>query len=251
VVYGGVAGVFGLAGCAAWQAKQLELEYKRNGPLPSARGPLGGVARWSKLPRRGSHDAGALGAGGFDGDARLDSPALALPQSAKAAAAATAARASMAAAAVKEKLAAAAAGVAIVRSATGSSPHAGLQHHADTAYAADAPCGATGGSSVAAGGSAGGGASGSGVVHRHVLFIGDSLVTGVGCSQEASNGPAMPRAVAEFLSYKLGVDVGWGAIGSTGSDVRTLQVSRCLRGSCTSPNILAMVILGLKSAPDW
>lgn len=33
------------------QAKQLEYEYKRNGPLPSARGPVGAAARW--LPRPG------------------------------------------------------------------------------------------------------------------------------------------------------------------------------------------------------
>eukprot|EP00962_Isochrysis_galbana_P023852 scaffold7276_cov106-Isochrysis_galbana.AAC.1 len=155
VVYSGVAGVFGLAGCAAWQAKQLELEYKRNGPLPSARGPLGGVARWSKLPRRSSHGAGSLDAGGFGsgGDAPLDTPALTLPPSAKAAAAATAAAASMAAAAAKEKLAAAAAGVAIVRSAAAPSSHADgwLQQHVTTAYAADAvPAG--GGSLASSGG---------------------------------------------------------------------------------------------------
>jgi len=59
---------------------------------------------------------------------------------------------------------------------------------------------------------------------KNVLFIGDSLVTGVGCSQDPSCGPMLPRAVAEFLSRYMRVDVQWAAIGETGIDVRGLHV---------------------------
>lgn len=52
---------------------------------------------------------------------------------------------------------------------------------------------------------------------RNILFVGDSLVTGVGC--DADSGPTMPRACAEFLSRALRVDVKWTAIGKTGADV--------------------------------
>mmetsp|Transcript_4058 Transcript_4058/g.6772 ORF Transcript_4058/g.6772 Transcript_4058/m.6772 type:complete len:335 (+) Transcript_4058:35-1039(+) len=57
----------------------------------------------------------------------------------------------------------------------------------------------------------------------NILFLGDSLVTGVGCSQERSCGPALPLAVAEFISKRLRVDVQWAAIGETGCDVRVLR----------------------------
>ena len=60
-------------------------------------------------------------------------------------------------------------------------------------------------------------------VRKNVLFVGDSLVTGVGCSQDASCGPMLPRAVAEFLCRYMRVDVQWAAIGETGSNVRELH----------------------------
>ena len=245
-----MAGVFGLAGCAAWQAKQLELEYKRNGPLPSARGPLGGVARWSNLRRRGSNGvhasadqdaepSGLAAAAHSAATAARHSAAeghLSFPPSAKAAVAATAAKASAAASLAKERaslakeraqetLAAAAARVALVRTATGAVARARVS--SGTALSPDSA-----GGFVSRRSSSDGGAetepaeAGYGVVRRHVLFVGDSLVTGVGCCQSESRGPALPRAVAEFLSRKLKADVGWAAIGSTGSDVRTLQVRR-------------------------
>uniref|UniRef100_A0A7S0NYU3 SGNH hydrolase-type esterase domain-containing protein n=1 Tax=Calcidiscus leptoporus TaxID=127549 RepID=A0A7S0NYU3_9EUKA len=60
---------------------------------------------------------------------------------------------------------------------------------------------------------------------KNILFVGDSLITGVGCSQERSHGPALPRAVAEFLSKALRVDVSWVAIGETAADVRALRTN--------------------------
>ena len=60
---------------------------------------------------------------------------------------------------------------------------------------------------------------------KNILFVGDSLVTGVGCRQEegaAAKGPVLPRSVAEFLARHLRVDVRWTAIGRTGADVRGL-----------------------------
>lgn len=58
---------------------------------------------------------------------------------------------------------------------------------------------------------------------KNILFVGDSLVTGVGCSQEGSSGPPLPRAVAEFLSRHLRVDVQWAAIGETGCDLGVMR----------------------------
>lgn len=56
---------------------------------------------------------------------------------------------------------------------------------------------------------------------RNIVFLGDSIVTGVGCSREASaeHGPVMPRRVAQTLAQQLGVAVGWSTIGETGADV--------------------------------
>ena len=61
------------------------------------------------------------------------------------------------------------------------------------------------------------------VQHRNIVFLGDSLVAGVGCSSEPPDGPIMPRTAAEVLASRLGVDVRWLALGETGADVRTLR----------------------------
>ena len=60
---------------------------------------------------------------------------------------------------------------------------------------------------------------------RNIVFLGDSIVTGVGCSAEASSehGPVMPRRVASTLAEQLGVSVHWTCVGETGADVRMLQ----------------------------
>lgn len=60
---------------------------------------------------------------------------------------------------------------------------------------------------------------------RNIVFLGDSLVTGVGCSAEASErrGPVLPRRVAEVLAQQLGEDVGWMCLGETGAGVSKLR----------------------------
>ena len=60
---------------------------------------------------------------------------------------------------------------------------------------------------------------------RNIVFLGDSIVTGVGCSAEASeqHGPVMPRRVASILAQELGASVRWSCLGETGADVRMLQ----------------------------
>ena len=60
---------------------------------------------------------------------------------------------------------------------------------------------------------------------RNIVFLGDSIVTGVGCSPEAcrENGPILPRRVASLLAEHLGVDVGWAALGETGADVHSMR----------------------------
>lgn len=58
-----------------------------------------------------------------------------------------------------------------------------------------------------------------------VLFIGDSLVNGVGGeSREAlEGGPPLPRRVCRALADKLGGQVEWRAFGITGGDLRALR----------------------------
>ncbi|KAL1499981.1 hypothetical protein AB1Y20_012659 [Prymnesium parvum] len=71
----------------------------------------------------------------------------------------------------------------------------------------------------------------SGLVHapsprgtRHLVFLGDSIVTGVGCSDASgAHGPVMPRACASLVARRLGQDVSWAALGETGADVTALR----------------------------
>ena len=60
---------------------------------------------------------------------------------------------------------------------------------------------------------------------RNIIFLGDSIVTGVGCSREASerDGPVLPVRVASILAKQLGASVSWKCVGETGTDVRMLQ----------------------------
>lgn len=60
-----------------------------------------------------------------------------------------------------------------------------------------------------------------GPLTRRILFLGDSLVNGVGC--EGGNGPALPRHAARVLAEKWKADVFWRALGITGGDVRALR----------------------------
>lgn len=64
---------------------------------------------------------------------------------------------------------------------------------------------------------------------RKLLFVGDSLITGVGCSPEGHAGPALPRAIAEFVCRHLRQDVEWTALGHTGANVRELAESEVPR----------------------
>uniref|UniRef100_A0A7S1XHK2 SGNH hydrolase-type esterase domain-containing protein n=1 Tax=Compsopogon caeruleus TaxID=31354 RepID=A0A7S1XHK2_9RHOD len=54
---------------------------------------------------------------------------------------------------------------------------------------------------------------------KKIIFVGDSLVTGVGCTET----PMLPRAVAKALAEHWKADVAWSAVGLTGGDVRTLH----------------------------
>ena len=76
----------------------------------------------------------------------------------------------------------------------------------------------------AAAASGGGGAAAPPPRRRNILFVGDSLVTGVGCSAEGGmRGPAMPRAVSEYVARQLRTEVRWTAIGEIGFDVAELH----------------------------
>mmetsp|Transcript_15531 Transcript_15531/g.18928 ORF Transcript_15531/g.18928 Transcript_15531/m.18928 type:complete len:211 (-) Transcript_15531:809-1441(-) len=53
-----------------------------------------------------------------------------------------------------------------------------------------------------------------------VLFLGDSLVTGIGgAPADASEGPPLPRRVCRALAQNLGVQIEWHALGLTGGDL--------------------------------
>ena len=67
----------------------------------------------------------------------------------------------------------------------------------------------------------------------NLIFLGDSLVTGVGCS--SADGPAFPRAVASRLAQLLGVDVRWQCHGVNGGDTRMIEehVDKILGGGGT------------------
>jgi len=58
-------------------------------------------------------------------------------------------------------------------------------------------------------------------VRKNLVFFGDSLVTGVGCSSQ--DGPVMPRRTADLLAQAWGVEVCWTALGETGADVKELR----------------------------
>lgn len=62
---------------------------------------------------------------------------------------------------------------------------------------------------------------------KRILIMGDSLVSGVGGESSfddgPSDGPALPRQVARYLSEMLNVDVHWNAMSLTGGDVRMLK----------------------------
>jgi len=55
-----------------------------------------------------------------------------------------------------------------------------------------------------------------------VLFLGDSLVNGVG-GERSEGGPPLPRRVCRALADKLDVQVEWRALGVTGGDLRAMR----------------------------
>jgi len=58
---------------------------------------------------------------------------------------------------------------------------------------------------------------------RHMVFIGDSLIAGVGCSVELASGPALPRCIAKALAHKLNRSIQWRALAVDGGDVEELH----------------------------
>ena len=55
---------------------------------------------------------------------------------------------------------------------------------------------------------------------RTILFVGDSLIAGVGCSRGET---ILPRRVAHQMAQALGADVHWRAYSNIGGDVKQLQ----------------------------
>jgi len=70
---------------------------------------------------------------------------------------------------------------------------------------------------------AGGGQAHGKPSRKNLVFMGDSVVTGVGCRREVGKGPTLPRHVAEVVSDQLGVEVAWSALGETGADIPMLR----------------------------
>ncbi|CEM01818.1 unnamed protein product [Vitrella brassicaformis CCMP3155] len=69
----------------------------------------------------------------------------------------------------------------------------------------------------------GAGRVGVGAGKKRILFVGDSLVTGVGCEPERREGPMLPRAVSRFLAHRLKTEVEWKALGYIGGDTKALH----------------------------
>lgn len=57
----------------------------------------------------------------------------------------------------------------------------------------------------------------------NLVFIGDSLVTGVGCAADAGLGATLPRSTAKAIAEQVGRDVSWLALGECGADVAMLE----------------------------
>ena len=86
-----------------------------------------------------------------------------------------------------------------------------------------------------------------------VLFVGDSLVTGVGAADHGDGeGPILPRVVARAVADSLRAEVTWHAIGVNGADARTLRtvaVPQLMSAQHTTPGLTVVVVLvGLN---DW
>jgi len=58
---------------------------------------------------------------------------------------------------------------------------------------------------------------------KNIVFMGDSVVKGVGCRREVGEGPTLPRHVAKVVSEQLGIEVAWSAFGETGADIPMLR----------------------------
>lgn len=89
-----------------------------------------------------------------------------------------------------------------------------------------------------------------------LLIIGDSLVSGVGCTN--AEAPTLVKTIAQTLSATLGVDIEWksaGVVGGTTSDIR-MQLLPALKRDFLAvkeedklnTEIIAIVICGLN---DW
>ncbi|CAE7227591.1 mcfN [Symbiodinium natans] len=93
-----------------------------------------------------------------------------------------------------------------------------------------------------------------------VLFLGDSLVSGVGGQASATETPApaaLPRHVAAHLAEHMG-EVRWASVGITGADVEHLAreglprlrlraaevVSSLVHSSCSTPRLVVVLVVG-------
>lgn len=92
---------------------------------------------------------------------------------------------------------------------------------------------------------------------HNILFVGDSLVTGVGCSEEGgARGPGVPRAIAEYCARHLEADVRWSVIAETGFNVAMLHsellpaVAREARAAEEGGQRIDMVVL-ICGLPDF
>jgi len=203
----GAVAVGGLTVVGATQALYLQSQYK---PLPEARGPLRGVAAWAQqIPIRKPMLSAAK--------TQAPSPRVAAVAAA-AAAASAAARKGQCDGAEGDECSGGDGDSKSMSGACGllsrlSSGVANMERSAGEAE--EAPdegflrCE--------------GRRNGKGGAVKNVLFVGDSLVTGVGQDPASSHGPALPRAVADIICRVLRVDCTWTAIGQTGANIATLH----------------------------
>ncbi|XRB24427.1 SGNH hydrolase-type esterase domain-containing protein [Pseudoscourfieldia marina] len=89
-----------------------------------------------------------------------------------------------------------------------------------------------------------------------VLFVGDSLVTGMGARGKGNDddpGPLLPQGVARAMAEGLQVDVTWHAAGVDGGDARTVRADAVPRiiSSPVSAQGVPTVVVVLVGLNDW
>jgi lysophospholipase L1-like esterase len=87
-----------------------------------------------------------------------------------------------------------------------------------------------------------------------IIFVGDSLIAGVGCTQGEA---VLPKHVARSIANDLGIDVSWRSWSLVGGDVRQLQdhimpkIEQFLLATATTPEERVDAVVVMCGLNDW